>query len=34
VAEIVGYANYSYFTRVFKKIETVTPQEYRKLKHH
>ncbi len=34
VAEIVGYPNYSYFTRVFKKMETKTPQEYRKLYHN
>lgn len=30
VADAVGYSNYSYFTRIFKKIEKITPQEYKK----
>ncbi len=30
VAGIVGYSNYSYFSRVFKKITGKTPQEYKK----
>lgn len=30
IADTVGYSNYSYFTKVFKKLEKMTPQEYRK----
>ena len=30
VAGLVGYANYSYFSRVFKKITGKSPQEYKK----
>lgn len=30
VAELVGYSNYSYFSRVFKKITGRTPQQYKK----
>lgn len=30
IAGTVGYPNYSYFTKVFKKFENMTPQEYRK----
>lgn len=32
VSELVGYANVSYFSRVFKQIVGVTPNEYRKTK--
>lgn len=30
VAGLVGYSNYSYFSRVFKKISGKSPQEYKK----
>lgn len=30
VADLVGYSNYSYFSRVFKKISGKSPQEYKK----
>lgn len=30
VAGLVGYANYSYFSRVYKKVTGMTPQEYKK----
>ncbi len=30
VAGMVGYANYSYFTRVYKKMTGKTPQDYKK----
>ena len=30
VASLVGYFNYSYFSRVFKKIIGKSPQEYKK----
>ena len=29
VAQAVGYENVKYFFRVFKKIEGVTPEQYR-----
>ncbi len=29
IADHVGYGNYSYFTRIFKKVTGVTPVEYR-----
>lgn len=29
IADNVGYGNYSYFTRIFKKVMGVTPNEYR-----
>lgn len=29
VADSVGYGNYSYFTRIFKKVTHVTPIEFR-----
>ena len=32
IAGLVGYPNYSYFGRVFKKVMGYTPQEYKKLK--
>lgn len=32
IADNVGYGNYSYFTRLFKKITGMTPVEYRKEK--
>ncbi|MNG22693.1 Bifunctional transcriptional activator/DNA repair enzyme AdaA [compost metagenome] len=30
VAEITGYRNFSYFSKLFKKQEGFTPQEFRK----
>ncbi|MBO7095364.1 MAG: response regulator [Lachnospiraceae bacterium] len=30
IAEIVGYNDYFYFTKVFKKIEGISPSKYRK----
>lgn len=30
----LGYSNFSHFTQIFKKIENVTPSEYRKIKLH
>jgi two-component system, response regulator YesN len=30
-AEIIGYCNYSYFSKLFKKIEGVTPEEYKRM---
>ena len=32
VASKVGYDNFSHFSRMFKKITDMTPQEYRKEK--
>lgn len=29
VAEKVGYREYNYFCKVFKKLEGITPSEYR-----
>lgn len=29
-AESIGYCNYSYFSKLFKKIEGVTPEEYKR----
>ncbi|MCR5507603.1 MAG: response regulator [Lachnospiraceae bacterium] len=31
IAEIVGYNDYFYFTKVFKKVEGISPSKYRKL---
>jgi two-component system response regulator YesN len=31
VAEKVGYPNYTYFSKIFKKVVGVTPEEYRKV---
>ena len=31
VADMVGYPNYNYFSRLFKKQTDMTPQEYRNL---
>lgn len=31
IAEIVGYDDYFYFTKVFKKVEGISPSKYRKL---
>lgn len=33
VADMVGYPNYNYFSRLFKKQTDMTPQEYRNLYH-
>ena len=33
VADNVGYGNYSYFTRLFKKVTDMTPAEYRNIHH-
>ena len=30
IAEIVGYNDYFYFTKVFKKVEGISPSKYRK----
>lgn len=30
IAEIVGYEDYFYFTKVFKKVEGISPSKYRK----
>ena len=31
IADILGYDDYSYFNRLFKKYAGVTPQKYREL---
>jgi two-component system response regulator YesN len=31
VAEKVGYLNYTYFSKIFKKVVGVTPEEYRNM---
>lgn len=31
ISEKVGYENYSYFTKLFKKVTNFTPMDYRKL---
>lgn len=33
VAEMVGYPNYTYFSKIFKKHVGVTPEEYREQIH-
>ena len=33
IAEKVGFSDYNYFTKIFKKIMDCTPSEYRKLKN-
>ena len=30
IAEIVGYNDYFYFTKVFKKVQGISPSKYRK----
>ena len=30
IAEIVGYNDYFYFTKVFKRVEGISPSKYRK----
>lgn len=30
VADLLGYENHTYFSKVFKKMEGVTPDEYRR----
>ena len=30
ISEIVGYNDYFYFTKVFKKVEGISPSKYRK----
>lgn len=34
ISDNVGYANYSYFTRLFKKVTNMTPIEYRNKMQH
>lgn len=33
IAEKVGFSDYNYFTKIFKKIEGCTPSQYKKLKN-
>ena len=33
IAEKVGFSDYNYFTKIFKKISGVTPSQYRKQKN-
>ena len=34
IAELCGFDDYNYFSRVFKRVAGVSPKDYRKLKRH